>query len=219
VSQRPPSEKWPEHRPHLSWPPPQCLAGPTPTKRTEAKAAPLLVLPDIIVAGWAHADQANRGLSSVLNSLARQHSGWKSPRQSSDQRPEQRSQLSCPPPQSLAWPTPSEKKSQRCALKFRARHDSGWLSPHRGSDQRPEKCPHLSYPLAQWVAWPTPTNRTEARVAPSTFEPATTVEQANRGERNALTCRARHHSGWLSPRPSNEHRPEQRPHLSCPPLQ
>jgi hypothetical protein len=38
----------------------------------------------------------------------------------------------------------------------------------------------------------------------------------NRGQRNALNCRARYRSGWMSPRRLSEHRPEQRPQLSSP---
>jgi hypothetical protein len=57
----------PELSPDLSCPPPEWLGGPTPTKRTEASAAPSPVVPATTVAVLGHADQANRCQSSALN--------------------------------------------------------------------------------------------------------------------------------------------------------
>jgi hypothetical protein len=78
---------------------------------------------------------------------------------------------------------------------------------------------------AAMASVPTPTKRTVTRVSHSPVVPATTVAgwahatQANRGQRCALTFRARHHSGGLGPRRPSEQIPEQRPHLSSPPPQ
>jgi hypothetical protein len=119
----------------------------------------------------------------------------------SKQRPEQRSHKSCPSPQWLAEPTLTERTEARTAhshvvpakivaryshavqantgkssaVNCRARHHCGLLSQRRPSEQRPEKRPHLSRPPTHWLAEPTQTERTEAREAPSTVVPATTV--------------------------------------------
>jgi hypothetical protein len=115
-------------------------------------------------------------------------------------------------------------RGQSSDLTCSACHHSGWLSPCRPSQQRPEQSPHLSCLPPQWLAVPTPTKGTEARAATSPVVPATTVAgrayiARNRGQINAFSCRARHHIGWLSPRCRCEKKPEQRPHISCPPPQ
>jgi hypothetical protein len=77
----------------------------------------------------------------------------------------------------------------------------------------------------QWLAEPTPTERIEARAKSSNVVPVNTVtgltysDRDNGGQSNALNCRVRHQSGWLSPRRPSEQRPEQHPHLSWPPTQ
>jgi hypothetical protein len=155
---------------------PQWLPGPTPTKRTEVRAAPSLVVPATTVAGWDHADQANRGQSIAPNCCARKHSGWLRECRTSDQRSEQRPHLSCPPSQWLSEPTPNmlsdvrvepsavvpattvlfwahadrANRGRSSSLNSRALHYNAVLSPCRPSEQRPGK---------------------------------------------SLTCRARHHSG------------------------
>jgi hypothetical protein len=80
----------------------------------------------------------------------------------------------------------------------------------------------IAYRPATTLTEPTPYRRTDAKPAPSTVVPVTTMsglshaDQANRRQSSALTCRARNHSSWLSPRRQRKQRPEQRPHLSCP---
>jgi hypothetical protein len=106
-------------------------------------------------------------------------------------------------------------------LTSRSHYHSGCLSPHKTSVRSPEQQPHLSCPPPQWLAKLTPTERTEARAAPSILVPAIIVtgrahsERKNRGQRSDLTCRAQHHSDWVSPRRPSEEWPEQRTHLSC----
>jgi hypothetical protein len=43
--------------------------------------------------------------------------------------------------------------------------------------------------------------------------------RANRGQGSALSCRAHHHSSWLSPLLPREQMSDLRTHLSCPPQQ
>jgi hypothetical protein len=166
----------------------------------EARTAPSPDVPATTVAGLVHADQANRCQSSALTCRVSHHSGMFGPRLTSEQRPEQRPHQSCPSPQWLAETTPTDRT-------------------------RPEQRPHLSCPERQWLAEPTSTQRTEARAATSPVVPATIVasctyaDQANRSQSSALTCRARHHSCWLSPCRLSKQRPELRPHLSWPPTQ
>jgi hypothetical protein len=88
-------EQRPEQRSHLSCLRPQWLVETTPIKRTEARSAPSPVVPATTVAGCAHADQAKRGQNSALTSRTRQHSGWRSPRPPSVQKPELCTLLSC----------------------------------------------------------------------------------------------------------------------------
>jgi hypothetical protein len=159
------------------------------------------VVPAITVAGWAHDDQGNRDQRSALTCRARQHSGWLGPGQPSEQRPDQRSQLLCPPTQWMAelklikrskaraapspvvpvntvagW-THAEQaiRGQSIALNCRARHHSGWLIPRRPSRQRPDLRLHPSCLPPQWLAEATSTNRTEATSAPLPVVPATTA--------------------------------------------
>jgi hypothetical protein len=181
----------------LSLPPPQGLFGTTPIKQTEARPAPSLVVLATTVAGSAHADRANDDQCSALTCRVRHHSDSLSPQRHSEQRPEQR--LTC-----------------------RARHQSGWLS-HAYQANTDQQRSHLSSPPPQWLAEPTSTEGTEARAAPSTVVPATTVpdwyraDQATRGQTCALTCLAGHHSGRLTSRRRIEDRPDERPHTSCKP--
>jgi hypothetical protein len=158
-------------------------------------------VPATTVAGWAHADRANRGQSSALTCRVRHHSRCLSQRQPSEQKPEQRPHPSCPLPQWLVDPTPNEltearaapspvvpanrvagcahadrrRRGQNSALTSRARHHSGLPSQRRPSEQRLEHRTHLTSPPPQWLAEPTPTKRTEARAAPSHVVHATTV--------------------------------------------
>jgi hypothetical protein len=122
-----------EHRPHQrhhpSCQPPQELAEPTPTKQTVARAAPSPAVQATTVVGWAQADQANRGQSSALACRARNHSGWLSPRRPSEQRPEKCHHLSCPPPQWLAEPTPTDGTEATAAPSPVVPSNSGSLSP------------------------------------------------------------------------------------------
>jgi hypothetical protein len=157
------SDQRPEKRPQMSCPPLQWLAEPTPTERTEAKAAPSPVVTANIEVGCAHADRANRGQSSALTWRPRHPSGWLGPRRPSVQRPEQRPHLSSPQPQWLAGLTPTKRtearaapssvvpaskvagwahadqanRGQTSALTCRARLHSGWKGPRRPSAQRP----------------------------------------------------------------------------------
>jgi hypothetical protein len=97
-----------EQRPQHSCSPKQWLADPTPFSRTEARAAPSPVVPDSRVAGCAHAEKSNRHKRSALNSRAHNHRDWLSPGLPSEQRPEQRRHLSCPPRQWLPGPTTTD---------------------------------------------------------------------------------------------------------------
>jgi hypothetical protein len=177
------------------------------------------------VAGWAQNDEANRVQSTALTSRNRQHSGWLGRRRRSEQRTEQRPQISCPPTQWLAKRAPKNRseargtpspvvpastvagsaqadqanRGQRSAHTCRARHPSGCLSPRRTSKQRPEQCHYQSCPTPQRLKEPTPTS--------------------NRVHISALTCRARLHSAFLKQRRTSGQRPEQRPHPSCSPPQ
>jgi hypothetical protein len=145
----------PHNRPHLSCSPPQSLAEPKPNNRTDDGTTPSHVVPATTVASRAQADEANSG--------------------------------------------------QISALTIRACHHRGRLSPSRKTQQMPEPRSHMRCPPPQWFAVPTPTKRTEATEAPSYEVHANTVaacanaDRVNRGQCSALTCRARHHSGWLSP--------------------
>jgi hypothetical protein len=184
------------------------------------------VVPITTLAGWVQADRANRGQFSALTCRVRHHSGWLILRQPSRQRPDQRPQLPCLPPQWQTEPTPTKRteareapspvlpattvavwthadqvnKCQSSALTCRARHRSGLLSPCRPRDQIPVKCPHLSCPPHTVAGW-------------------AHTNQANRGQTSALNFSARLHSCWLSSRRPSEQRPDHRPHLSCPPPQ
>ena len=137
-------------------------------------------------------------------------------------------------------------RRQISSLTCSPRHPSGWFSLRRPREQRPDLRFQVSCSKPQWLTYPTPTDRTEARATTSHFVPASTFaggahdDRANRGQSNALTCRARHDSGWRSPfrpreqapeqpfqlaspptqmlsEPPSEQRPEKRPQLSCPP--
>ena len=116
-------------------------------------------------------------------------------------------------------------RGQSCVLNCRDSQLSAWLSPRRPREQKPGQRPQHSCPPIQWLAEPTSTDLTEARIAPSPFVPAATLagwahdDQANRGQRRALRCRVRQHSGWLSPRRPSEQRPAPRPDLSGPQTQ
>jgi hypothetical protein len=125
LSQRRPSVKRSDQRPHVSSPPPQCqrsqlscpptqwLAEPRPTRRTEAIAAPSPFVPANTVAELVHADQANRGQSSTLTCRARHLSGCLSPCRPSEQRPDKRPLLTCPSPQWLFGPTLTKRIEAR----------------------------------------------------------------------------------------------------------
>ena len=112
---------------------------------------------------------------------------------------------------------------QNSALNSRTRHHCGWLIPRRPSEQSQDQRPHLSCPTPRWLGEPSKTERTDARDAPSPVVPANSVAgcsnavRANRGQSNAINCRARHNSGSLRPRRPSEQRPEQRHQHSCPP--
>ena len=96
-------------------PPTQWLVEPKPKKRTEDRAATSPVVPAPTVAGSAHADPANKVQCSALTSRPGHLSGWLSPRTPSEQKINQGPQLSCPPPQCLAKPTPTERTEARAA--------------------------------------------------------------------------------------------------------
>ena len=93
----------------MSSPPPQWLGEAMTTKRTEATPALSSVEPATTVAGWAHADKANKGQISAITSRHSQHSGWLIPSKPIERRPEQRSHLSCQPPKWLSETTPTER--------------------------------------------------------------------------------------------------------------
>jgi hypothetical protein len=156
------SEQRPDQRPHLSYQPPHRLAEPSPTSRphwlteptpnhrTEARAAPAPLEPATTVAGSANVDRGNGGQSSAITCRSHHHSGWLGPHRLSEQGPDQRPHLSCPPSEWLPEAT------RRC-------------------EQRPGQRPQFSYPPPQWLAEPKPTERTEATAAPSPVVPANTV--------------------------------------------
>ena len=155
-----PSKQRPEQRSHKSCPSPQWLAEPTLTERTEARTAHSHVVPAKIVARYSHAVQANTGKSSAVNCRARHHCGLLSQRRPSEQRPEQRPQLSSPRPEWLAEAPPIERteataahssvvraitvavrghadqenRGQSITLTFRSRQHSGWLVPLRSRE-------------------------------------------------------------------------------------
>jgi hypothetical protein len=169
VSTRRPNKQRPDQRPHLSCHLIEWLDEPTLTKRTETRTTPSHVMPANTVAGSAHADQANIAQSSTLICRVRQHSGLLSPPRPSQQRPQQRSYLSCFQPPLLAEPTSKKRtearsapspvvpansvnlgahahqefRSQIIALHFRACLHRGWLSSSRRSQQRQEQRPYL----------------------------------------------------------------------------
>jgi hypothetical protein len=204
-------------RHHSCW---LCLRRP---REQRPDQRPQLSLLATTVAGWAHAEQANRSQNSAFTCRARRLGFWLSQRRTSDQMPEERSQLSCPPSQWLAGPT----LSKRIEAKYSTSPDvpattvGGRATPTKRTEAGTSHSP-VAPPL-QLLAGTTPTKRTDVRAAPSTNVSANTVDgssqanQANRGHSRAVTCCAPHHSGWLSPRRPRDHRPEQRPQLSCPP--
>ena len=155
-----PSEQRPEKRPQLSSPPPQhfhvycpppeSLTETTPTKNTKARTAPSRVVLATTVAGWAHAEQENRGHVCATTCRASHHSGRQNTLRPSEQRPEKRTHLSSPPPQCLGVPTPTKRSEDRAA-------------------------PHLSCPPPQWLAKPTPTEQREAKTTTSLVVPAKSV--------------------------------------------
>ena len=112
-STRRPSEQKPDERPLLLFPPPQRLAEPTLIKRTKATAPHSTVVTDTIVAGRSHADQAKRGQRSALKFRPRKHSRWLRQSKTSEQKPEQRHQLSWPQPKWLVEPTPTKRTEAR----------------------------------------------------------------------------------------------------------
>ena len=116
MSTRRPSQQRPEQRPHLSCLSPQWLAEAMQTERIEARATPSPAVPATTVAGSNHDDLTKRCQTSALTIRIRQNSGWLSPRRPSEQRPEQGSQLTCPPPTWLADPTPKKRKEASTAL-------------------------------------------------------------------------------------------------------
>jgi hypothetical protein len=231
-----PNERRPEQRPRLLCPPPQRQAVPTPNKRTEARTTPSPDVPAATVADWAHADRTNRSQSTALTCRARhqsgclshrgqrkqkpkqrpqlscrKHRGWLIPRRPSNQsRPEQRTHFACPPTHRLAKPTTTERTEAGEAPSnvVPATTVVGWDQADRPSEQKPDQRPYLSCPPTQWLAETTPTDKTEARAAPSTVVPVTTVDgwtqadQENRVQSSAFTCRARHHRCWLNPTPT-----------------
>jgi hypothetical protein len=200
LSPRLPSVQWPDQRPHLSCPLPQSLAEPTPTIQLRPEQRPSQSCPP------------NRG--------------WLSLGIPSEQRPRQRPHLSCPPSQWLDEPTPTERtedraaispvvpastvairahavranRGQSSALTSRARRHSGWPSPGLPGDQTPEQRPHLSCTPTPWLADPTPTER-------------------KKSHGSAINYCTRHHSGLLSPCRPSVQRLDQRPNLSCLPVQ
>jgi hypothetical protein len=206
------------------------MAEPTPTEGTEARAAHLHVVQATTVSVWANAERGDRGQSSALTCRIRHLSRSLSPRRWSEQRPEQRPQLSCSLHQYLAGPKPTNRnvesdRGQRGSLTCRDRQHSGWLSKRRPCEHRPAQRPHQSCSPNQWLARTIPTRRSEARFANSPVVHFTTVavcslaDQPNRGHSCALTCCARNLIGWLSQCRPSEQRPEQCPHLTCPPPQ
>jgi hypothetical protein len=150
VSLRRPIEQRPDHRPQLSCPPPLRVAEPTTKERKETRAAHSPFVPTSTVAGWDHADHANRGQTSVLTFRAPHHIGWLSPRRPSEQTTKQRPYMSC-------------------------HHHRCWLSPRRTTELRPHERPHNSCPPPQWLCEPTPTKRSASKAAPSTVVHATSV--------------------------------------------
>jgi hypothetical protein len=174
------------------------LAGPTHTKQTLAKVTPSTLVP------------SPQGLAEPTPT----------------ERTEAREALShvVPVTTMAGWVLAYEaNRGQSSDVTCRPRLPSAWLSLRRPREQRPEQRPHLSCPPPQWLSERTSTKRTKARAAHLTVIPTTLVagcthaDQAIRGQRNALTSSARHLSGWLSPQRQSEQRPEQLPHLSCPP--
>jgi hypothetical protein len=77
-------EQRPQRHPHLTSPPPQWLAEPTPTELTEAIAAPSPDVHAFTVAAWAKDNQANRCQSTALNCRILHHTCWLSPRRRSE---------------------------------------------------------------------------------------------------------------------------------------
>jgi hypothetical protein len=175
MSPRRPSKQRLQQRPRMSSLPPQWLATPTPTKRTDARTEPSLGVPTTTVAGWAQAEESNSGLISALTCRAIHHSGWLGPSRQSEKRLELGPHLSCPPRQWLSVPTTSKRRGQTSAITCRASQQSGCLIPRLSSYQRPEQRPHLSFPLPQCLVEPMPTERTEATTASSNVLPASTV--------------------------------------------
>ena len=106
--------------------------------------------------------------------------------------------MSCPPTQRLFEPTPTERTKARVA-------------------PSPDVC-------ATTVNFSATAKREKnSRGVPSCIVPATTLascahaDQAIRGQISSLSCRARHHSDWMSPCIQKDQRQEKRTYLSCPP--
>jgi hypothetical protein len=145
LSLRRQSKQRPKQLPHLSCPPTQSVAEPSPTGGAEARAAPSLHGPATKVAVPVNVDRANGSQSSALTCRVRQYSGWMSPHRQSDQRPEQHPCRAC---QQSGWLSHAYQAitGQSSAINCRPRHPSCWLNPRRPREQRPEQRPHLSCP-------------------------------------------------------------------------
>ena len=141
LSLRRPKDHRRDHTNVLAYRPANTKSEPTPTKRTEGRAAPSLVVPAATVSVRAQADKANRGVSSALTCRARYHNGWLCQRRSKEKSPEQRPHLSFSPPQWLTEPSPTRRTEARVAPS------------------------HLVHVTTVAVG-PTPTKKTEARSAP-----------------------------------------------------
>jgi hypothetical protein len=219
LSPRRPREQRPEQRPQLSTTSTQWLVAPTPTERTEARAAPSDVVPSYKVAGCAHADQANRGQSRVLTFCVLNHSGWLYPPRPVDRG--QSSALTCRASHHISCLSVAYQanRGQISPLTCHLRHTSGWLSLRRPREQRPEQRPQLSCPLPQWLAQHTPTKRIELSSALNSRARhlCRWLSPRRRSQCSAINCCVRQRSGCLRLRRPIEQRSGHRPHLWCPP--
>jgi hypothetical protein len=203
--------------------PPQWLAEPTPTERTEARAAPSRVVPDTTVAGLAHADRANRDHSNDLTFRAGLHIRRRSPRRPSEHRPQQRPHLSCPPRYWLAESMPTERTVARAAFSpgVPATTVAGWAYADQAN--RGQSSALTFRARYQWLAGTMLTKRTEARPAPSRVVLATTVAEptptmgteAREDQTNALAYRTVSTVNESTPNNGREARPGQSRSLSA----
>ena len=196
----PKTEHSPQQRTHLSCPPPQLLAEPTPKMRPRATLAPSTDVPATTVAGSDHANQANRGQTSAFTCRARQLIGYLSPRRPRAKRPEKRPPVTCQPSQWLAEPTSTKRTeatsepspvvpASSVAARANANRSNRGLSNAlncyvrlhccclcpRCPRQRPDLRHHVSCPPTQWLSEPTQTKRTQGRAAHSPVVATTTV--------------------------------------------